>query len=377
MRRRACSLSRLNIWRRSPGFTSLEVLMVVAIVAVMATMLLPALQKAREAARKSTCKDNMRLIGLAFHNYHEDYGSFPMPYSIDYPLHDGQMPGPTDSLNSHSWGQMLLPYLDQSRVYSQIDMTCPSLSEETASIWNDVIEGFGGPGYSSTQLANIVGNEAAISTPLAIFNCPSTTGGPRLDKHFYPEADLILGLPNGTTNVTYASTDYATLNGVLGRFTDNFYTGPQQANREGIMRQPNLVTRKRDVIDGLSNTWLMSERAGANDVWRDGHQIWDAGNGVFIEPDGGDYNVQSGGGWGDFVNGEFWLAGSLEDGTGTKGPCLINCVNLDTRGIYSFHPGGIHVLLGDASAKLVSEFINTDLVVQAISSDGMTPGGGF
>jgi hypothetical protein len=240
-----------------------------------------------------------------------------------------------------------------------------------------VIIGFGGAGYGD-ELDNVWNrNEAAIMNPMPVFNCPSTPGGPRRDKHFYYEADGILGLPPGTTNVTYASTDYASINGVLGRFTDNYYTGPDQANREGIMRQPNIVTRKRDVVDGLNKTWMVSERGGANDVWRDGRKIWDAGSGTFVEPDGGDFNVQSGGGWGDFVNGEFWLAGSLEDGTGTRGPCLINCTNLDTRGLYCFHPGGIHVLLGDASVKFVNEAINTDIVVQAISSDGLTPGGEF
>lgn len=372
MRRRASSFPR-----RKHGFTMLELVVVIGVVATLVVVLLPAIQTARDAARKSTCKNNMRQIGIAFHNYHEDYGSFPMPYSLDFPLEDGQLPGPTDSLNTHSWGQMLLPYLDKSALYAQIDMTCPSLSQESASVWNSVVTGFGGPGYSPTQLANMVGNESAISTTLPVFNCPTTPSGPRVDKHFYPEADSILGLPNGTTNVTYASTDYATINGVLGRFTDNFYTGPDQANREGIMRQPNIVVRKREVLDGLSNTWLMSERAGANDVWRAGTKIWDAGAGVFIEAVDGDYNVQSGGGWGDFVNGEFWLAGSMEDGTGVKGPCLINCTNLDTRGIYSFHGGGINVLLGDGNVKFVSEGIATDLVVQAISSDGLTPGGGF
>lgn len=372
MKRRAPSFPR-----RKPGFTMMEFIVVVAIVGTMVALILPAIQKARQSARKSTCRNNMRQIGIAFHNYHEDFSSFPMPYSLDYPLEDYVSPGPTDSLNSHSWGQMLLPYLDRGPLYTQIDMTCPSLSAETRDIWNSVVQGFGGPGYSPTQLQNIVGNESAIMTTLPVFNCPETPDGPRVDKHFYPEADLILGLPNGTTNVTYASTDYATLNGVLSRFTNTYYTGPTQANREGIMRQPNIVVRKREVLDGLSNTWMMSERGGANDVWRNGAKIWDAGAGVFIEPDGGDFNVQSGGGWGDFVNGEFWLAGSLEDGTGTRGPCLINCTNLDTRGIYSFHPGGIHVLLGDGGTRFVNETIATDLVVQAISSDGLTAGGGF
>jgi hypothetical protein len=367
--------------RRKPGFTMLEVAVVTAIVSTMVILLLPAVQRARESARRSTCKNNLMQIGLALHNYHEDYGCFPMPYSLDYP-HDESPPGPEHSLNTHSWGQMLLPYLGRSELYGQIDMNVPSMSQETAELMDGLVEsygGAGGEGYSDQQVENIWNrNEAAIMNPMEIFACPTVPGGPRRDKHIYYDAAVILGLDPEKTYVTYASTDYASINGVLSRFTGTYYTGPVQANREGIMRQPNEVTRKRDVVDGLGKTWMISERGGANDVWRDGAKIWDAGAGTFIEDaGGGDYNVQSGGGWGDFVNGEFWLAGSLEDGTGTRGPCLINCTNLDTRGIYSFHPGGIHVLLGDASAKFVSEAVHTDIVVQAISSDGLTPGGEF
>src|SRR5204862_270240 len=113
-----------------------------------------------------------------------------------------------------------------------------------------------------------------------------------------------------------------------------YYTGPLQDNREGILHHPNQCTRIRDVLDGLSNTWMVSERAGANDVWRKGQKIWDAGSGVYIEPFGSSFIVQEGGGWGDWVNGEFWPCGSLEDGTANAGPCLLNCTNLNTRGLY-------------------------------------------
>jgi prepilin-type N-terminal cleavage/methylation domain-containing protein len=375
--------------RRKPGFTLIELLVVIAIIAILIALLLPAVQQAREAARRSTCKNNLKQIGLALHNYNEVYGAFPMPYSLD--LSDPG-PVPTDSLNAHSWGEMLLPYLDQAPLFNRIEDGVPALSASTAPVWNVVVMSFGGMGYTATQQTQMVSNQSAVSAILPVFNCPSTQGGPRLDINYKAGVDSLFGLPGTLTGTTYkgvvqcqyASTDYASINGVLGAFTDNFYTGPSQANREGIMRQPNMCTRVRDVLDGLSNTWMVAERAAANDVWRNGIKIHDAGSGTFVEPapldpDQPSFNSQDGGGWGDFVNGEFWLAGALEDGTSpaARGPCLINCTNLDTRGIYSFHPGGLHVLCGDGHVQLCSEFLNTNIIVQAISMDGLTVGGEF
>jgi prepilin-type N-terminal cleavage/methylation domain-containing protein len=367
--------------RRKLGFTLIELLVVIAIIAILIALLLPAVQQAREAARRSTCKNNMKQIGLAFHNYHETYGAFAMPYSLD--LHDPPTPG--DSLNVHSWGEMLLPFLDQAPLFNRIDMTVPPLSAGTAPVWNAVVMALGSPGYSAMQLTNMVSNQSAISATLPVFNCPSTQGGPRVDINSKVGVDALFGLPSGTVKCQYASTDYTGVNGVLGRFTGPFYTGPSQANREGILRQPNMCTKIRDVLDGLSNTWMVAERAAANDVWRNGNKIHDASGGTtFVEPapldpDPPGFNVQDGGGWGDFANGEFWLAGALEDGTSPagNGPCLINCTNLDTRGLYSFHPGGIHVLRGDGGVQMCSEFLNTNIVVQAISMDGLTVGGEF
>lgn len=373
-----CRFSRPARLRHRCAFTLIELLVVIAIIAILIALLLPAVQMAREAARRSTCKNNLKQIGLALHNYNETYGSFPMPYSLDMQT----FPIPTDSLNNHSWGQMVLPFLDQTPLFNRLDMTSPSLSSSAAPVWNMVVQGLGGPGYSPTQLANMVKNESTISATLPVFNCPSTPGGPRVDKHGYPEVEYLFGMlnpfaPGTVITATYASTDYSPLCGVRNAFLGSYYNGPAQANSEGILREPNMCTRVRDVLDGLSNTWMIAERAGANDVWRNGQKIHDAGSGVFFEPVGFEFNIQNGGGWGDFYNGNFWLAGSLEDGTGTSGPCLINCTNLDTRGLYSFHPGGLHVLRGDGGVQYCSEFLNTDVIVQAVTMDGLTVGGEF
>jgi prepilin-type N-terminal cleavage/methylation domain-containing protein len=394
--------------RRKPGFTLIELLVVIAIIAILIALLLPAVQQAREAARRSTCKNNMKQIGLAFHNYAETYGQFPMPYSVD--LHDpagSGGPGDRDSLNAHSWGEMMLPFLDQGPLFNRIDMGVPTLSAATAPTWSAIAMALGGPGYSATQVSTAIPrNEAAVSATLPVFNCPSTQGGPRVDVYHMIGVAELFGLPigpgvaapppvlnfPGITQSGYrscpvrcqrASTDYTGINGVMGVFTGPYYNGatppgPAQANRTGILHEPNQCTRIRDVLDGLSNTWMLGERAGANDVWRNGLKWFDASQGTWREFNGSStINTQDGGGWGDFINGEFWLAGALEDGTGSSGPCLLNCTNLDTRGLYSFHPGGLHILRGDGGVQLVSEFLNTKVIVQAISMDGLTVGGEF
>ncbi|HRX81710.1 MAG TPA: DUF1559 domain-containing protein [Pirellulaceae bacterium] len=121
----------------------------------------------------------------------------------------------------------------------------------------------------------------------------------------------------------------------------------------------------RDITDGTSNTIMIIERAAANNVWRDGKFVTAGGPGVGT----------AGGGWADIVNGEFWFAGSLYDGTGSAGPCLINCTNEDTRGAYSFHPGGIMTLVSDASVQFVSETASTAAFARAICKQDGAPVG--
>jgi len=331
--------------QRKKGFTLIELLVVIAIIAILIALLLPAVQQAREAARRTTCKDNLHNIGIALHDYHETFGRFPMPYSLDF-----------TNFNVHSWGQMLLPFLDQGPIYQDIDFSTPAFNEADAF------------GFTA---GNGVLNVSAISATIPIFNCPSTQGGPRVCPGFLPMDSVGPGIPPFDLTWSLGSTDYTNINGVLGAFTGPYYSGPAQADRVGVMSEPNFCARFRDILDGASNTIMVGERSGANDIWNDGAKVCDCSEGIlcYISIAG---QAQAGGGWGDFFNGEFWLAGSLEDGSGTAGPCLINCTNVDTRGLYSFHPAGAHVLMGDGAVRFLPEHTNTDVIVQAISRNGDT-----
>lgn len=342
--------------RSKKGFTLIELLVVIAIIAILIALLLPAVQAAREAARRSTCKNNMKQIGLALHNYHEVYGRFPMPYTVD-----------VSNLNVQSWGSIILPFLEQRPIYDRINFSVPAFTGTTAVSLGH-----------SPAIADQ--NVSAISTTLKIFNCPSTQGGPRTDGFTLPVPTVGPAVPPLPLPYQIGSTDYTNVNGMLGAFTGPYYGGPAQADRQGVMRQPNTCARFRDILDGSSNTIMIGERAGANDIWnRSGAtngtvKVCDASAGLacFTAVAG---QFQAGGGWGDFLNGEFWLAGSLANGSGSAGPCLLNCSNVDTRGLFSFHPGGVHVLLGDGAVRFLPQHMNTDVFVQAVSAFGDTVGG--
>ena len=119
-----------NRRNRQRAFTLIELLVVIAIIAVLISLLLPAVQQAREAARRTQCRNNLKQIGLAFHNYLDTYLRFPSAFSgkaggsvFDF----GEGPGPrTDAAadaNIHAWPERILPYLDQANVYSGINFS--------------------------------------------------------------------------------------------------------------------------------------------------------------------------------------------------------------------------------------------------------------
>ncbi|MFG0295400.1 MAG: DUF1559 domain-containing protein, partial [Maioricimonas sp. JB045] len=106
---------------RRRGFTLIELLVVIAIIAILVALLLPAVQQAREAARRSQCKNNLKQIGLALHNYHDTHGSFPPGYIARYV--SATDPASAETGPGFAWGTMILPFLDQSPTYNQLNFS--------------------------------------------------------------------------------------------------------------------------------------------------------------------------------------------------------------------------------------------------------------
>lgn len=360
------------------GFTLIELLVVIAIIAILISLLLPAVQQAREAARRTECKNNLKQIGLALHNYHDVYKMFPA--SAFWGLNAGGF----GKLTGASWETMILPYIDQGNLYSQIDTTLSPYDPVHAVQRNTVVKAF---------------------------LCPSEPGGPT-----NIEFNFNLNPPQGFTNpYSGARTDYATAGAIGERICGLAFQpisrsplvcppGADDVNNLGAVTgrsccainekafmAPNIsrdtvghafgskggTTRIRDVQDGTSNTIAIYELASRNALYQNREQVT-----PFNDLSGA--NTGGGATWMDLIKGNpaTQVRGSLFDGTNPAnggplrgGPCAINCRNTGEGGMYSWHTGGAQAVLADGSVRFISENIAPKPLVTAwMIADGEVQG---
>ncbi len=195
------------------GFTLVELLVVIAIIGVLIALLLPAVQQAREAARRMQCTNNLKQLALATHNYHDTIGVFPSGW-----IRQTQGAPHYKNNNYWGWGTFLLPYIEQNSIYSKIDFSWEWVNNST----------IGNP------------NSGLSTTPLEAFTCPTDITGTINGK----END------NGTSN-------YIGSYGNKGLNTSNYLTNADR----GIFTR-NSHVGIRDITDGTSNTILFGERTG-------------------------------------------------------------------------------------------------------------------
>jgi prepilin-type N-terminal cleavage/methylation domain-containing protein len=334
---------------RRRGFTLIELLVVIAIIAILIALLLPAVQQAREAARRTQCRNNMKQLGLAIHNYHDSFSVLPPSRIAISSICDtcyGQPPtspapynnGPRRFLNHSGW-TMLLPYIDQSPLYNRWDFN-------QASSW------FTHPSYPVHSAATMAGNpdngNAALGrTRLNAFLCPSDD-----NDIFYSGFDnyyALSGTAGGGARTNYDFTAWS------GEITHQQY--PLARNQRPMFGN-NTSTRLTDAKDGTSNTVMVAETIRS--VWNGAPPVWAAAQWVAVGIDVGRYPPNT---WVYGPNNPAYLymrqVGRLAE-WGTTG---------------SLHVGGCHIAMGDGSVRFLSE--NTDLTtLQRLQtmSDGETLG---
>ena len=292
------------------GFTLIELLVVIAIIAVLIALLLPAVQQAREAARRTQCKNNLKQMGLALHNYHDVNNCFP-PAGIYLN---------TTTLVWHSNFTYSLPYIDQTNVYNEFNINLTIFSNLPSPV---------------SPL-----NIKAATRNIPVYRCPSATGNERAD---YGAAGF-LPIPAGL--FSFGTVDYGVVDGIGSNFAAlTSATNPSQIT--GLMRF-NEARRFRDCTDGTSNT---------STIWEDAGRM---GRFEFGKPVANTYS--SGAAWAD-MNAEFFI-----DGTNTNPRCFLNCTN--DNEIYSFHTGGAHVLIADGSVQFINQSVDPSIVSALVSSSG-------
>ncbi len=299
--------------RRSSGFTLVELLVVIAIIGILVALLLPAIQAAREAARRSRCQNNLRQIGVGLHNYHDTHGVFPPGYVAgripDTSSSWCNAPGPGNPTDSNGqfapWTVLVLPFLEQESLYHEFDF-------DVRFVGNNI---------------QMMAPNSNVVVPLSVYQCPSD-----VDLSMDPLLPSYLGVQGGGTSPDCQNTGCTPANPRAFYISGMLFAG----SRMGL----------RDALDGSSNVFLVAESRYAGAAWAaSGKQDTCAYTRILT-------------GAQDQIN--------LHGGRGVH----------STRGFSSYHPGGCHVLMGDASVHFLAETIDLTTYQQLAQRRSGLPLGG-
>lgn len=351
--------------QRRKAFTLVELLVVIAIIAILVGLLLPAVQRAREAANRIQCQNNLKQIGLGVHNFHDARKFLPQNH---------RPASAAAATVRERWFTKILPYIEQNVLYSQYDES--SNWDSSATTTPPVAAGY-------------PGNVTITSVPIKIAQCPSAPNATRLDPN--PAASTPKGWGANNPPII-AVTDYAGVYGVHPSFIAANSSIPSIANIQnpyGPITNTNSTVgetapvKLTDITDGTSNTLLAVESAGRPYLFNHGG----VRQGLDLTA-----NVVNGGGWAR-PGSDFWLIGFADkDGTIPAGAYTVNAANgvnagtgtagsatypltvptpalgTDPSGqIFSFHGSGANVLLADASVQFIDQSISPAVIAALVT----------
>jgi prepilin-type N-terminal cleavage/methylation domain-containing protein/prepilin-type processing-associated H-X9-DG protein len=372
------TLVRMGPAKRQRAFTLIELLVVIAIIAILIALLLPAVQQAREAARRTQCKNNLKQLGLAFHNYESTYNRFaPALTLLKGPIINGSVgegiPSTRDDGNFHAWPEVILPFMEQTALYSSINFSVGMNYTDGTLATGTVANFITGGNFATPQ------SLLPATTVVTGFICPSTPhsssrytyvddwmGGSfsgQTTYHSGSPLDYVGKWPRSNVHGTFPSgANYGTAHGMLDI---------NSGNGEGCGG-----VKISQVTDGTSNTILVGENAAP------GSKVWAMGQAKGALCDVCGPNMAMGPAWNDWQ----WSTGTVVRGRApntwkngvapnadASGSCAINCSNMDNY--YSFHTGGAQILLVDGSVRFISQNLDLETLARLVHvNDGQVLG---